>query len=110
MPATAVTVTRPTINGVADPTPVDADPTNGNSVPNVAGLILTLNNTDASSHDVIFTTSATHGGYDVSDKTVTIAATTKRNFSNFPASSFGRTLVFTANSTTVKVSAMAPAS
>lgn len=110
MPATAVTVVRPTIDGVADPTLVAADATNGNSVPNLAGLILILNNTDTNPHDVVFTTPVTHGGYAVADKTVTIAATTKRNFANFPSDSFGRTITFTANATSVTVGAMAPAS
>jgi hypothetical protein len=109
MPATAVTVTRPTIAGVADPTPVAADTVNGNSVPNLAGLILTLNNTDASSHTVTVTTTATHGGYAVEDLVITLNATTKRNFSNFPTAQFGGTLTFTANSNTVMISAMAPA-
>lgn len=111
MPVTAVTVTRPTIDGVNDPTPVAADATNGNSVPNIAGLVLTLNNTDSSNpHTVVFTTPVTHGGYAVADKTVTLAASAKKNFSNFPTDSFGRTLTFTANSASVMVSAMAPAS
>lgn len=106
MPATAVTVVRPTTAGVADPTPADADTVNGNSVPNTRGLVLTLNNTDASPHDVVFTTPGTHSGYAVADLTVTLGATTKRNFSGFPPEAFGRTLEFTANSTTVKVSAV----
>jgi hypothetical protein len=110
MPATAVTVVRPTIAGVADPTPVAADTVNGNSVPNLDGLVLVLNNTDASSHTVTFTTPVTHGGYAVADYTVTLNATTKRNFSNFPTEQFGRTLTFTANSNTVTIAAMAPAS
>lgn len=109
MAATPVTVVRPTIDGVADPTLVAADATNGNSVPNIAGLIVVLNNTDSASHDVVFKTPVTHGGYAVADKTVTITATTKRNFAGFPTSQFGKTLEFTANSTTVTVGAIAPA-
>jgi hypothetical protein len=110
MAATAVTVVRATINGVNDPTPVAADPTNGNSVPNVEGLILTLNNTDASSHTVTFVTPATHAGYAVADLVVTLTASAKKSFANFPSDAFGRTVTFTANSATVMVSAMAPAS
>lgn len=110
MAATPITVVRPNINGVSDPTPVAADATNGNSVPNVAGLILTLNNTDSNPHTVTVVTPATHSGYAVADLVITLAATTKKNFSNFPTEAFGRTITFTANSTTVMVSAMAPAS
>jgi hypothetical protein len=110
MPATAVTVARPTIDGVVTPAAVNADATNGNSVPNLAGLILTLKNTDTNPHDVVFQTPVTHGGYAVADKTVTIAAGVTKNFSNFPSDSFGRTLTFTANATTVTIIAMAPAS
>lgn len=110
MAATPVTVVRPTIQGVNDPTPVAANNTDGNTVPNVAGLILTLNNTDTNPHDVVFVTPATHAGYAVADLTVTLAASAKKNFANFPADAFGRTVTFTANSNTVMVSAMAPAS
>lgn len=110
MAATAVTVVRSTISGVADPTLVAADTVNGNSVPNIDGLILVLNNTDSGSHTVTFTTPVTHGGYAVADHTVTLNATTKRNFSNFPTAQFGKTLIFTANSNTVTVGAIAPAS
>lgn len=109
MPATAVTVTRTTIDGVADPTPVAADVTNGNSVPNLKGLILTLNNSGASTYTVTFTTPATHTGYAVSDLTVSLAAGVKRNYSNFPSAAFGKTLTFTAQNAAVMVSAMAPA-
>jgi hypothetical protein len=111
MAATPVTVVRPTIGGVNDPTPVAADTVNGNSVPNVAGLILTLNNTDSGgSHTVTFVTPATHAGYAVADPVVTLVASAKKNFSNFPSDAFGRTLTFTANSNQVMISAMAPAS
>lgn len=106
MPATAVTVVRPTTAGVADPTLVATDVVNGNSVPNTNGLVLVLNNTDASSHTVTFTTPSVHSGYAVADLTVTLTATTKRNFSNFPPEAFGRTLEFISNSTTVTVGAI----
>jgi hypothetical protein len=109
MPATAVTVVRPTIEGVNSPTAVACDTVNGNSVPNIAGLVVTFENTDVSSHTVTFTTPVTHGGYAVADKTVTLTAGAVKNFSNFPTDSFGRTLTFTANSNTVEVAAMAPA-
>lgn len=110
MPATAVTVVRPTIDGVTPPSAVASDATNGNSVPNIAGLILTLNNTDTNPHTIAFVTPVTHGGYAVSDKSVALAAGAVKAFSNFPSDSFGRTLTFTTGSATVTVSAMAPAS
>lgn len=110
MPATAVTVARSAIDGVNNPTPVAADATNGNSVPNLEGLVLILENTDASPHDVVFQTPVTHGGYAVADKTVTLAAGANKAFSNFPSDSFGRTLTFTANSATVTIAAIAPVS
>ena len=110
MPATPVTVVRTTIEGVNDPTPVAADVTNGNSVPNVQGLILTLENTGATSRNVVFTTPATHAGYAVADLTVTLTAGAKKNFSNFPADAFGKTVTFTAAHAEVEISAMAPAS
>jgi hypothetical protein len=111
MPATAVTVTRPTIDGVTVPAAVASDATNGNVVPNLAGLILTLNNTDASNpHTINFVTPVTHGGYAVADKSVVLAASTVKAFSNFPSESFGRNLQFTTGSATVTISAVAPAS
>lgn len=110
MPATAVTVTRPTIDGVTNPTPSASDATNGNSVPNLTGLILTLNNTDTNPHTVNFVTPVTHGGYAVADKSVTLAAGAVKCFSNFPSDSFGRTLEFTTGSATVTILALAPAS
>lgn len=109
MAATPVTVVRPTISGVADPTPVAADAVNGNSVPNLDNLILILNNTDSNPHTVTVVTPATHAGYAVADLVINLSATTKRSFSNFPSDAFGRTLVFTANSSTVTISAIAPA-
>lgn len=110
MPATAVTVTRPTIDGVTPPSAVASDATNGNTVPNVQGLILTLNNTDTNPHTITFITPVTHGGYAVSDKTVSLAAGAVKAFSNFPSESFGRDLQFTTGSATVTITALAPAS
>jgi hypothetical protein len=109
MPATAVTVARPNISGVNSPTPVAADTVNGNSVPNMNGLILTLENTGASSYTVTFVTPVTHAGYAVDDLIVTLTAGAKKNFSNFPSAAFGSTLTFTANNAAVEISAMAPA-
>lgn len=107
MAATAITVVRPTISGVASPTPVGADVTNGNSVPNTSGLVLTLSNTDATSRVVTFLTPVKHSGYDVADPTVTLTAGQVRNFSKFPTSAFGRKLEFTTTSNLVQISAMA---
>jgi hypothetical protein len=110
MAATPITVTRTTISGVNSPTPAAADTVNGNSVPNLDGLILTLENTGGSPATVTFATPVTHGGYAVADLQVTLAAAAKKNYSNFPAASFGRTVTFTASSADVDISAMAPAS
>jgi hypothetical protein len=110
MPATAVTVARPTIDGVVVPAAVASDATNGNVLPNLAGLILTLNNTDTNPHTINFVTPVTHGGYAVADKSVTLAAGAVKAFSNFPSESFGRNLEFTTGSATVTISAVAPAS
>lgn len=107
MAATAVTVARPTIDGVNSPTAVAMDAANGNSVVNSRGLILTIENTDSGPRVVTFTTPVTHGEYAVADKTVTLAAAAKKNFSNFPADTFGRTLLFSTDSALVKASAMA---
>lgn len=109
MAATPVTVARPTISGVDSPTPVAADAVNGNSVPNLKSLILTLENTGATSRIVTFVTPATHSGYAVADPTVTLIAGAKKNFSNFPTAAFGSTLTFTAAHAEVEISAMAPA-
>lgn len=110
MAATAVTVARATIAGVNDPTPVGADTVNGNAVSNVDGLVLTLENTDASPHTVTFTTPATHSGYAVADLPVVLAASAKKNFANFPAEAFSRTINFSTDSALVMISAIAPAS
>lgn len=110
MPATAITVVRPTIDGVTPPSAVASDATNGNSVPNLAGLVLTLDNTDTNPHTIAFVTPVTHGGYAVSDKSVVLTAGSVKAFSNFPSDSFGRTLEFTTGSATVTVTAVAPAS
>ena len=109
MPATPVTVARPNISGVDSPTPLAANTADGNSMPNVNGLILTLENTGATSHTVTFVTPVTHAGYAVSDLTVTLIAGAKKNFSNFPSAAFGSTLTFTANHAEIEISAMAPA-
>lgn len=110
MPATAVTVTRPTIDGVTTPTAVASNATDGNTVPNVSGLLLTLNNTDAANpHTINFVTPVTHGGYAVADKSVTLLASTSKVFANFPSETFGRTLTFTTGSATVTIVAMAAA-
>jgi hypothetical protein len=109
MPATAVTVARPNISGVNSPTPVAADTVNGNSVPNLKNLVLTLNNSGGSPYTVTFVTPVTHAGYAVNDLTVTLAAGATKNFSNFPGSAFGSTLTFTAQNVAVMISAVAPA-
>lgn len=109
MPATAITVARPNISGVNSPTPVAADVTNGNSVPNLKNLILTLNNSGASTYTVTVTTPVTHAGYAVDDLVISLAAGVTKNFSNFPGAAFGSTLTLTANNAAVMISAMAPA-
>lgn len=106
MAATAITPAKPNLDGVTTPTTVAIDTTNGNSVSNSPGLIIMLDNTDGSNpHDVIFTTPVEHGGFDVEDYTVTLAASAKKSFAKFAGTSFGRTITLNCTSALVKVAA-----
>lgn len=104
--ATAITPAKPSLAGVNTPTAVACDVT-GNTVPNSAGLVLMLENTDAAPHDVVFTTPVEHGGFEVEDYTVTLAAGAKKCFSGFEGTAFGRTITFTAADAQVEVIALA---
>lgn len=103
--ATAITPVSPNQDGVAPAVPVAADTVEGNSVPNKRNIMLVLENTDAGPHDVVFTTPATVGGFDVAEHTVSIPAGATLHFGNFDSAAFGGVVTFTAASATVMVSA-----
>lgn len=108
MPATPITAVKPTdpkAGGTAPMTPVACDVTNGNSIPNNAGLMLRFKNTDAASRTVTFTTPATVSSHTVEDPVINLAAGASRDFSKLPVNAYGTTLEFTASSALVTVEA-----
>lgn len=105
MAATAITLTAPSKAGIAAAAEVDADITNGNSLPNKPGVMLVLRNADAAAQNITFTTPATAGGMDVVEHTVSLPAGATRYFARFPPEAFGSTVTFTAGTALVKVAA-----
>lgn len=98
--ATQITPVKVTQTGSDVTTPVAADLANGNSVANVSGIQVTVDNSaGASDITVTFVTSATVEGYAVADVTATVPANKKRVFGRFSRTLYGDTVEFTCSAT-----------
>lgn len=104
--ATVLTATEVTRAGVAMPTGVASDATNGNAIANDGNLLLILDNTDSASHTVTFAIHGTLDGVASPGKTVTLAATTVRVAGPFPTSVYGDVLGITTTAANVTIAAL----
>lgn len=103
MAATAVTVNALDHKTVlTKPTPVACDATNGNSAPNGGNLILELNNTGGSTYTVAVAFGSAVDGQSVTPLSYSIPAGGTIMVGGWPVSTYGSTLVFTANNVAVK--------
>lgn len=107
MPRVQIT---PTIAVPAGATPVaeaNGDNVNGHYVDNRDGkTIVVVRNADAGApHSVTFVTTATLGGFAVADQTVSIPASSSREFGGFDTRLFGKSLQIDVDSTQLKLQA-----
>lgn len=96
MSATKLTPVRVSQTGVSVPTPVNADLTNGNSVPNLDTVRLVIANASEATSPVTvtFVTTATVEGYAVADYTATVPVGESKAFGKFSHVLFGDAVEF----------------
>ena len=93
--ATRITPVRVSQTGVTESAGTAADTVEGNVVPNVEGLHLTVENEGASPLTVTFLTTATVEGYAVADITATVPNGASKRFGRFSRELFGADVEFT---------------
>jgi hypothetical protein len=109
MARTIVPVTRPSRGGVTSPVEQAGDATNGHVVTNTGKTIITVHNADsAASHQVTFETPGTVDGLSISDRQVSIPASTSMDFGGFQTSIYGSQLAILVDSTQLKLLAREP--
>lgn len=106
MAATTITATEVTRAGVAIPTGIATDATNGNVIANDGNVLLILDNTDTASHTVTFAIHGTVDGVASPGKTLTLAASATRVAGPFPTSVYGNALDITSTAATVTIAAL----
>lgn len=109
MARNALPIANPTRDGVAIPTEQAGDATNGHVVTNTGKTLIFVRNADASNpHSVTFVTPGTVDGQAIGDRTVSIAISTTRVFSEFATNVYGRTMAINVDSTQLKLYALEP--
>lgn len=102
-------VTHPVRGGVASPTEQAGDSSNGHVVTNSGQTIVTVRNADASNpHSVTLITPGTVDGQTIGDRTVSIAASSSRDFGGLPTSVYGSQMQIDVDSSQLKLVAREP--
>jgi len=96
MPRTALTATQSVRAGAVLPAPAAGDAVNGNSVQNDGRTVLIVNNTGASSRNLVIQTVRSVDGLAAPTRTEAIPAGETQVVGPFPPSDYGDTLAFDA--------------
>lgn len=109
MPRVVLVPTRPTRAGVARVAEADGNTTDGHVVANTGRTVVTVRNADgAGAHSVTFVIPGTVDGQAVSDRTVSIPASTSRDFGGFPTDVYSSQMAINVDSTQLKLQALEP--
>lgn len=109
MARAVLTPTRPTRDGVARVAEADGNTVDGHVVANTGRTVITVRNADAGgAHSVTFVIPATIDGQAVADRTVSIPASTSRDFGSFPIGIYASQMAINVDSTQVKLQALEP--
>lgn len=103
-----IPVTRPSRSGVASPTEVAGDPTNGHVVANTGRTIITVRNADSASHTVTWVIPGKVDDQPVTARTASIPAGVSRDFGQFQIDIYGAQLAINVDSAQLKLVAREP--
>lgn len=106
MPRAAVSVTQSTRAGTVLPAATAGDATNNHSVANDGRVILMVNNTGATAHDVTFLTVRSVDGLTAPTRVESIPAGETQLFGTFDPTDYGTTLEFDVASAELTINAI----
>lgn len=109
MPRIALVSTRPARAGVTRVAEVDGNTVDGHVVRNTGRTVVTVRNADAGgAHTVTFVIPGTVDGQAVADRTVSIPASSSRDFGGFDPAIYASQMAIDVDSTQLKLQALEP--